>query len=462
MNRHYPQRLIRFGTHASLALAVAGALTLPLSAQAGAFQLPTDNAASWARANAGGSLFPNDASAAYNNPAAMAFFTESSLQISGIAIRPSAKFEGEFRDQQGNPTTGGNQDGFGEFQPFPNIAFAAPINDRVTLGGSLTVPYGLISEYDPDWQGRYFGTKTKLQSIAVTFSAGFKVNDKFSLGLGVIAQRTETQLNTMLDPTGTASALIGAPVLGAPQSQDVQMNITLTKPVAYGYVVGAEFKPTSRDSVGFSYHSRINQTLGGHYRLYGSEAGMGLIAAGPTAFPSAGLPLINPNGDSAQAVLDTPAFASIDWVHNLNDKISLAATIKWTQWSSFEDLVLTSQGNVLVALPENYKDSYIFSVGGDYRLNEQWTLRAGLSYDQTPTNITSRDPRIPDGSRRIVGLGFGYQASNRWVVDFGYQHQFVKDATVKMTNPVSLGAGTMDGKFKDYGDVVSLTGTYRF
>ncbi|TAM41652.1 MAG: long-chain fatty acid transporter [Rhodanobacter sp.] len=453
---------MRFTTHASLALAIAGALALPLRAQAGSFQLPTDNAAGWARANAGGSLFANDPTAVYNNPAAMAFFTAPVLQITGTAIRPSAKFEGEFKDQQGNPVTGGNPNGFAKFKPFPNVAFAAPINDRLTLGGSVTVPFGLVSVYNPTWQGRYFGTKTSLQSVAVSFSAGFKVNDQFSLGLGVVGQQTKAQLNTMLDPTGTAAALFGAPILGAPQSEDVQLNVTLKKSMAFGYFVGAEFKPTSQDSIGLSFHSRINQTLGGRYRLYGSAAGMGLIELGPTVFPDAGLPSLNPNGNSAKAVLNTPAFATVDWVHDFNNKFSLAASVKWTQWSSFDNLVLISNGNELVKLPQKYKNSFIYSVGGDYHLNDQWTLRAGIGYDQTPTNIISRDPRIPDGARRLLGLGFGYQASEHLAVDFGYQHQFVKDTRVKMTNQIGLGAGTMDGKFKDHGDVVSLTGTYKF
>ncbi|MEO7114721.1 MAG: outer membrane protein transport protein, partial [Caldimonas sp.] len=94
--------------------------------------------------------------------------------------------------------------------------------------------------------------------------------------------------------------------------------------------------------------------------------------------------------------------------------------------------------------------------------NDQWTLRAGVGYDETPTNIISRDPRIPDGTRRLLGMGVGYQASDRMTVDLGYQHQFVKDARVKMTNQLALGAGTMDGKFSDHGDVFSLTGTYKF
>ncbi len=461
MNRHIPQRFIRLGTHASLALAVAGALALPLCAQAGSFQLPTDNAAGWARANAGGSLFANDPTAAYNNPAAMAFFNAPVLQITGTGIRPSAKFEGEFKDQQGNPTTGGNPDGFGKFIPFPNIAFAAPINDHLTLGGTLTVPFGLVSEYNPTWQGRYFGTKTSLQSIAVSLSAGFKVNDQFAIGVGVVGQRTKAQLNTMLDPFGAAAALIGVPAFGAPQSGDVQLNVDVKKN-AVGYFFGFEFKPTTADSIGLSYHSRIGQTLSGNYALYGSPAGKALIVQAPLAFPTAGLPMLNPAGGQASATLDTPAFASLDWLHAVNEQFSLAGSIKWTHWSNFQNLTLTSNGQTLVSLPERYKNSWVYSIGGDYKLNPQWTLRAGIGYDQTPTNIISRDPRIPDGARRLLGFGFGYQASDHLALDFGYQHQFVSDARVHMTNQVSFGAGTMDGKFKVHGDVLSATGTYKF
>jgi long-chain fatty acid transport protein len=462
VNRHTFQRFTRFGAQASLALAVAVALTVPLRAEAGSFQLPTDNAAGWARANAGGSLFANDPTAVYNNPAAMAFFNGPVLQVTGTGIRPSAEFEGEFRDQAGNPTTGNNPNGFGKFIPFPNMAFAAPISDNVTLGGSLTVPFGLVSEYNPTWQGRYFGTKTSLQSIAVSFSAGFKVNDQFSIGMGVVGQRTKAQLNTQLDPYGSAAALFGAPLLGAPQSDDVKLNVNVTEKFAFGYFASVVFKPAPEDTFSLSYHSRINQTLDGDYALYGSAAAKGLIALAPTVFPNAGLPALNPDGGSASAELDTPAFASLDWLHVFNDRLSVAGSIKWTQWSSFKNLTLTSNGQTLVSLPQAYKNSFVFSVGGDYKLNEQWTLRGGVGYDSTPTNIVSRDPRIPDGNRRLAGLGLGYQATDRLGIDLGYQHQFVKDTPVHMTNQIGLGAGTMDGKFKDHGDVVSMTGTYRF
>ena len=466
MNRPNLLRLTRFGTQASLALAVAAALTVPLCAQAGSFQLPTDNAAGWARANAGGSLFANDPTAVYNNPAAMAFFTGPVLQVTGTGIRPSAQFNGTVTALDGSPVSGNNPNGFGKFTPFPDVAFAMPVNDRLTLGGSVTVPFGLISEYNPDWQGRYFGTKTSVQSVAVSFSAGFKVNDEFSIGAGILGQRTKAQLNTSLDVASAATALFSAAGVALPsQATDVQLNVNVKQNWKFGWFTGFEWKPTQQDSFGFSYHSRIENNLRGQYNIYGSAAGIQLLAMAPLLGPQLGInniPNIIQGGTPANAQLNTPAFASLDWLHVFNDRFTLAATAKWTNWSSFQSLALYSEGQQLLALPEKYKNSTMYSIGGDYKLTDQWTLRGGIGYDETPTSVVSRDPRIPDGARKIVGLGVGYQASKQLDFDLGYQHQFVGKTTVNLTNQVLQGASTMTGYFDDHGDVVSLSGTYRF
>ncbi|GLQ48044.1 hypothetical protein GCM10007862_30950 [Dyella lipolytica] len=458
MNHYSKPRMTRYGARAALALAVVSAFAVPVVAQAGAFQLPTDNAAGWARANAGGSLFLDDPTAAYNNPAAMSFFTGPLLQATATDIRPQAQFHGQTLDVDGNPTTGGNPNGFGKFVPFPNLAWAFPINDRFAVGGSLTVPFGLESKYNSQWQGRYFGTETKLESIAVSLSGAFKVNDKFSVGAGILGQRTKAELNTMLDPNGAAKALFGLPL--PPQQDDVQLNVNVKRKFSFGYFGGFVFKPTDQDTFGMSYHSRVQNTLSGSYALYGSQSGKQLLALAPALNPS--LPNISPNGGPASAQFNTPAFASADWLHAFNDRLSIAGTIKWTDWSSFKDLTLTSNGQTMVALTEDFKDSFLYAVGGDYKLTDAWTLHAGIGYDETPTNIISRDPRVPDGARKLVGIGVGYKLSNHMSFDLGYQHQFVSNTPVHLTNQPILGAGTMNGYFADSGDVVSVTGTYHF
>jgi long-chain fatty acid transport protein len=431
---------------------------LPGAALAGAFQLPTDNAAGWARANAGTSLFPDDPTAAFNNPAAMSFFSAPALQATAIAIRPQAQFNGTTLDAAGNPTTGGNPNGFGRFKLFPNLAAVLPVNDWFALGGALTVPYGLASNYNSSWQGRYFGTRTDLQSVAISLSASFKLNDQFSAGVGVLGQRTKAQLDTMLDPNGAAQALFGLPL--PPQQDDVQLNVNVKRNFSFGYFGGFVFKPTEQDTFGATYHSRVENTLSGTYNLYGSATGKQLLALAPVLDPA--LPTINPNGARASAALDTPAYATVDWLHKFSDRLSIAGTVKWTQWSTFQNLILMSNGQQLVGLPERYRDNYQFFLGGDYKLTDQWTLRGGVGYDQTPTVILSRDPRVPDGNRKLLGIGVGYKPSDHIGIDVGYQHQFVGRTPVHVANQPLLGAGTMNGYFDDSGDVVSITGTYHF
>ena len=461
MNRHSKTDKIdktHYGVRAVLAMAVVSAFAVPMAAHAGAFQLPTDNAAGWARANAGGSLFPDDPTAAYNNPAAMAFFSAPVLQATATFIRPSAEFNGTSQDIDGNPVTGNNPNGFHKFVPFPNMAWVAPVNDWFAVGGALTVPYGLQSEYNPTWAGRYFGTRTDLQSVAVSLSAAFKLNDRFSAGVGILGQRTKAQLNTVIDPDGAAQALFNLPL--TPQQNDEQLNVNVKRKFSFGYFGGFEFKPTDQDSFGFSYHSRVKNTLSGNYAIYGGATGKALLQLASKLDPS--LPTINPNGAPASARFDTPAFASLDWLHAFSDRFSAAASVKWTQWSTFQNLTLMSNGQQLFALQEQYKDSYMFSVGGDYKLTDQWTLRGGIGYDETPTVILSRDPRVPDGARKLLGVGIGYKANQHMSFDLGYQHQFVSDTAIRLVNQPLLGGATMDGYFADAGDVVSVTGTYHF
>ena len=147
-----------------------------------------------------------------------------------------------------------------------------------------------------------------------------------------------------------------------------------------------------------------------------------------------------------------------------DDRFTLGASMLWTQWSSFKDLTLKSDGNTLVSIPYKYKDTMMYSLGGDYRFTDQLTLRAGVAYDQTPTRNSTRDPRIPDNDRWFTSLGFGYdiRAIPGLTIDGAYSRQFVKEAKIKTQNVDRLGASRLDGKVDAKGEVVSLSATYHF
>ncbi len=169
-------------------------------------------------------------------------------------------------------------------------------------------------------------------------------------------------------------------------------------------------------------------------------------------------------GASASARLDIPAYASLDWVHQFNDRLSLGASATWTEWSSFQDLTLKSHGNTIVSIPYTYRNTWTLAVGGDYKVTDQWTMRAGVAYDQTPTHNATRDPRIPDGDRYFASLGAGYrfQSMPELSIDAAYSRQFVKEVPLKTVNQDRLGGGRLDGRATSKGQVFSLSATYDF
>lgn len=456
---------------------IVGGLFGTSQAQAGGFMVPTTNTAGWGRAMAGGSLFPNDPSAAFNNPAAMAFIDKRIAQLTVNYADIDIKYNGDAYDYQGNPMTGGYQDGpgtpelgtndggqagFGAW--LPTGFLVVPINDRFAFGLSQVVPMGMRSTWDPNWKGRDFAVDTKIETIGLTGSLSFKVNDNFSLGAGVIIQRTSGFVSQNLDLYASAAnspGMGGIPFPASNSSALMRVKVDNTSP---GFFAGAVWKPTDRDTLGFAYHAKIRNKLKGHYNLYDHDGGLteGAIEGGTPglAYPGLGLRM----GASASARLDIPAYASLDWVHQFNDRLSLGASATWTEWSSFQDLTLKSHGNTIVSIPYTYRNTWTLAVGGDYKVTDQWTMRAGVAYDQTPTHNATRDPRIPDGDRYFASLGAGYrfQSMPELSIDAAYSRQFVKEVPLKTVNQDRLGGGRLDGRATSKGQVFSLSATYDF
>ena len=61
--------------------------------------------------------------------------------------------------------------------------------------------------------------------------------------------------------------------------------------------------------------------------------------------------------------------------------------------------------------PFDWNDTVFSSLGGEYKLNESFTLRAGVAYDETPTHIETRTPRLPDDDRSWYSIGATWKAT---------------------------------------------------
>jgi long-chain fatty acid transport protein len=157
----------------------------------------------------------------------------------------------------------------------------------------------------------------------------------------------------------------------------------------------------------------------------------------------------------------TPANASASWWHTFNERFSLGADVGYTRWSTFQDLVVDyanpAQPNTVEAF--DWQDTWFGSIGMEYRFDPAWVLRAGVAVDGSPTQVATRTPRVPDGTRRWVTVGLGYAPSDTTSVDFGYGHIFVNDAEISTRTATG---NRLAGSFESSGNLLGVSAQFKF
>lgn len=437
---------------AALTVAVAGALVSPVASASG-FQISENTVKAMGRAYAGREAAGNDASVVMNNPAAMVDFDTYAVQIDATAISVSTQFSGSGTDAIGRPLSGGDGGNGGGVHGVPAISFIAPIGPNWRLGFAVNAPYGLETNYDAGWMGRYQALKSGVKAMDFTGSVAWAITPEFSLGFSVIAQKTTIDLGNAVN----YGAVLAAPPFSLaptflPQSADGAVRIRGDN-WKWGWQIGAEWKPTSQDTVALSYHAKIKHDIDGQ-AYFTVPQSVQYVLSQP------GVPPLFQN-TTVNGQFATPATASLSYWHKAMGPVSWGAELSWTGWSSFSHLAIdfTNPYQPDIYQRFDWRNTLFGSLGMDYKISDQWTWRAGVAYDQTPTRDFSRDPRIPDAARKWISLGATYSPSQNVDFNIGYTHLFVADGSV---NDVSQTGDHLIGTFENSGDLFGISMQYKF
>jgi long-chain fatty acid transport protein len=436
------------------------------STSAAGFALIEQSASGLGNAFAGGGASAEDASTIFFNPAGMTYLPDNQLVVVAHAIRPSAEFsnDGSHRSPLtgGLATPGGDGGEAGGWALVPNIYFAKSINDNVRLGLGINAPFGLKTDYDKGWVGRYQALKSELKTININPSIAFKASDQVSLGLGISAMRADADLTNAVD-FGTICAGLPGPLkfcgIGAtPQRHDGFVRIK-GDDWSYGWNAGAIFQMTNATRLSLAYRSQVHQKLEGHVDFDNVPAAFAFVPALKAGFA---------NG-SVNAKLTTPDSASASIFHQINDQWDVMADLTWTHWSKFQDLTVTRTsgtlaGRTLSSVPENWDNTIRASLGASYRYNEALKLRTGLAFDESPVPSEFRTPRIPDNNRTWLSLGANYRFTPTSSMDVGYTYIFVNDSSLNKTTDTSIAAlrDTVKGSYDSNVNILSAQFTHTF
>ena len=352
------------------------------------------------RAFAGSAAVAEDASTIFFNPAGLAYLDKAEMAMAIHYIAP----ESEFNDDGSTPVGGGNGGDAGKNAVVPNFYLAYPINDKVVAGIGVGAPFGLVTEYDDTWVGRYHAVKSDMKTINVNPSISFKASDKLALGFGINAQYIDVELTQM-------AFLAGADSKVKMEADDF----------SWGYNLGFLYQVTDASRVGLSYRSKISHTLEGDGDII--HPTLGTLGTG------------NIQGD-----IDLPETASLAIHHQINDQWAVMADASWTRWDRFQELAIEGSGTFPSSTKEEkWDNSMRYGLGLDYKHDDKWTFRGGIAYDETPISDQYRTARIPGEDRKWVAIGASYKYSEQFTIDAGYTHIFISDPTInEPSGPVSL------------------------
>lgn len=448
-------------TLTALAIGVAGVLAAG-QADASGFQIRENSVKNLGRANAGTAVAWGDASVVLNNPAAMVNLKQTTVQADVTVIDLTANFKGSGTTALGQPggsLTGGNGGDPGDATPVPAMAAVFPLSgslEGMVLGASVSAPFGLKTEYDPTWMGRYDAITSDVKIVDLTLSAGYAFTDRFSLGVGVIAQRADVTLSKAIDfGTSLCAATNPANCFNPaypfhPQKQDGSIEVSGAD-TDFGFVFGAQFKATDNLSFGYAHRSEIHHTLTGTADFTMPASVAATLGA-----------LKNHAYDDGPiwANLDTPSTDTLSLLWNPTPGFRVMADAQLTGWSSLQSVDIYRDGGAPVGNEAfDWKDSWFYSVGGEWDISDAFTFRAGIGFDETPTHDDTRTPRLPDNDRTVYTAGVTWNVSPQFSVDAAYMRVQISNPIV---NTTSSSKSRLFGEFSGHADLVGVSAQYRF
>lgn len=394
--------------------------TTPLAAQAAGFALIEQSGSGMGNAYAGGGAVAEDASTIFFNPAGMTYIQGTQLVNALHLIKPNAEFSGTLTPN-GRPV-GGDGSNAGDLAFVPNLYFKMDLNDAVKLGIGINAPFGLKTEYDPTWLGRFHAIKSEVKTVNFNPAVAFKVNDQLSLGAGLSAMWAQATLSRAVN-LGPAETTV---------------NVTGTD-WGFGYNLGAIYQATADTRMSVAYRSKVNQTLEGTSRS----------------------PLAAPLNTDVTAKVALPETFSVSAFSRLNDQFDLMGDVTWTHWSRFKELRIDFANAVPDSVtPENWSNTLRYSVGANYHYSDALKLRAGLAFDEEAISDQFRTARIPGNDRKWVSLGANWKVTPHSSVDVGYSHLFINKASINKNEGATN--GTLTGSYDGSVNILSLQYTHNF
>ncbi|NOJ10474.1 outer membrane protein transport protein [Vibrio splendidus] len=426
----------------SAAVAV-GLLSTSTVTHAAGFQLAEYSATGLGRAYAGEAAMADGADAQWRNPAMLTYLEGTQVSVGGIYVDPNIDIDGTSTSMMGKSTSSNSSD-FAHSAVIPNFYVSHKYNEKFALGFAAGTNYGMETDLGKDFGGANHGNEASVTTMELNLNAAYQVLESVSVGGGVRYIMAEGSFGA----ASTANSLVPLPTGTALKYMEGD-------DTAWGWQLGTAWQINENNRLGFTYKSEVDLTLEGHAKGVGFDAVAGAI----------GTQVKSQYNGSMQLAL--PATAELASFHQLTEKVAIHASVNWTNWSSFKELVADipefGPASSQDIKEENWEDNYRFAIGTTYQMTPKLALRSGIAYDTSAVSEEHRTATIPETDRTWLSIGAGYQWSEQLTLDAGFTYILAKDAKMLEDDAASAPfGGDFEGEVTGSIWLVGIQANYRF
>ena len=418
--------------------ALISALAASGSAHASGFQVRETSGTLQGSSFAGMSTLSTDASTMFYNPGTVGQYKETSYSVGGSLIMPVAKAKNIVAS--GGAVTNTQTFNNGSYKDMAQDAFVPnahavwKLNDQLNLGVSITSPWGLVTDYEPDFAGRFYGTTSKIKTINIKPVLAYRFDNGLSIGAGPQIQQMDASL------ARSVPNLAGAGEGNSEVSGDS---------VDAGWAAGINWEVIDGTKIGLSYNSEIKHELDGKIDFDSAANALGYTDR------------------NATAKVATPESITFGVSQELSSQWTVMADAQWTNWNSIDTLTFNYDGDISPqagtqsSTSDEYKwgSAWFASLGARYQYDDNWSFTGGVAFDESPIKTKYRNVRLPDSDRYWVSLGAAYKVADWAAVSLGYTHVFANSARVDETDTF-LGSYAAD--YDAHVDIIALQANFKF
>ena len=335
-------------------------------------------------ASAGRAAIAADATTLAANPAGMAALADDGFLVAALPAAMDLELEGS------GTTTGNVDDRAG---PMPMAAvFGTHGVGRWTLGMGVYSYLGLGLDFGAGWAGSRAVEDVRLRSMNFAPAAAYRLTDRLAVGGTLGAQYVDMRAGLAV----ANDAMFYGPPIGLPDG-----HLRLTGDAwALNGSLGLAYQVNDDTRIGLAWQSQVRHSI--NLELRGEDLH----------------PVLDAIVQQQTARLDAtvPQQLTFSVTHQVTPDTLLAANAGWQQWSVLGRSHLQVGDSSAPLFDNGLRDTWSVALGLRHRLDDRWTLSAGVAYDSDPARQDTMPVYFPVAEQLRLAMGLDYRHSPKVLI----------------------------------------------